>query len=136
LVTYAVGRMNLRSTDMLISIEYPRVRFTGKRPDYASELGLAFGDYVEAYKPNAHAKSNDIFTSKTEPCIALYPVMNMNGSWLMLNLNTKAYFRIPQWRKCNTPLSVINILNEMTGVTGVVEADRIGVDGRRTGAHT
>jgi hypothetical protein len=117
--------MNLRSTDMLISIEYPRVRFTGKRPDY-----------VEAYKPNAHAKSNDIFTSKTEPCIALYPVMNMNGSWLMLNLNTKAYFRIPQWRKCNTPLSVINILNEMTGVTGVVEADRIGVDGRRTGAHT
>jgi hypothetical protein len=128
LVTYAVGRMNLHSTDMLVSTECPRVRFTGKTPDYASELGLAFGDYVEAYNPNAHAKSNDIFTPKTEPCITLYPVMNTNGSWVMLNLNTKAYVRRLQWRKCNTPLSVINRLNEMAGITGVVEADRIGGD--------
>jgi hypothetical protein len=59
LVTYAVGRLNLRSTEMLISAECPRVRFTGQRPEYSSELALAFGDYVEAFNPKAHARLND-----------------------------------------------------------------------------
>jgi hypothetical protein len=72
LVTYSVGRMNLRGTDMLLSDECPRVRFTGQRPEYTTELGLAFGNYVEAYNPKAKIKSNDIFTPRIEPCIALY----------------------------------------------------------------
>jgi hypothetical protein len=38
LVTYAVGHLNLRSTEMLMSPECPRVRFTGQRPEYSTEL--------------------------------------------------------------------------------------------------
>jgi hypothetical protein len=88
LVTYSVGRLNLRNTEMLMSQECPRVRFKGQRPEYSSELALAFGDYVEAYNPKAHAKSNDVFVPKTEPCIALYPEVNTNWSWVLFNLIT------------------------------------------------
>jgi len=48
LATYAINRTNLKSTQGLISKESPRVRFTGMRPEYKTEFGLAFGDYVEA----------------------------------------------------------------------------------------
>jgi hypothetical protein len=120
LVTYAVGRLNLRSTDMLMSNECPRVRFTGQILEYSSELGLAFGDYVEAYNPKAHARSNDIFVPRTEPCIALYPSMNTNGSWVMYNLNTKTYVRRSQWRKCATSDHIIRIMNGLAGETWVI----------------
>jgi hypothetical protein len=35
LVAYAVVRLNLRSTDVLVSNECPRVRFTGRTPKYS-----------------------------------------------------------------------------------------------------
>jgi len=56
LVTYAVSRMNLRSTLALNDMECPRIRFTRARPEYKSELGLCFGDYVEAYNPRQWKK--------------------------------------------------------------------------------
>jgi hypothetical protein len=91
LATHAVNRMNVKSTQGLVSSESPRVRFTGRRPEYKSEFGLAFGDYVEAYNPRAEGRSNDVNIARTEPCIALYPSANRNGSWIMWNINTKAY---------------------------------------------
>jgi hypothetical protein len=48
LVTYAVSRMNLHSTDGLNTNVCPRVHFTVYKPTYKSELGLSFGDYVES----------------------------------------------------------------------------------------
>jgi hypothetical protein len=128
LVTYSVCRMNLRGTDMLVSNECPRVRFTGQRPEYATELGLAFGDYVEAYNPRAQLKSNDIISPRTEPCIALYPAANTNGSWVVFNLNTQSYVRRSQWKKCPMPVSVITIMNGLAGETGVQTADIITQD--------
>jgi hypothetical protein len=123
LVTYAVGRLNLRNTEMLMSQECPRVRFTGQTPEYSSDLALAFGDYVEAYNPKAHAKSNDVFVPRTEPCIALYPAVNTNGFWVLFNLNTNSYVKRSQWRKCPMSDSVIKAMNEMAGQTGVQIAD-------------
>jgi len=128
LVTYAVGRLNLRKTEMLMSAECPRVRFMGQRPDYSSELGLAFGDYIEAYNPKAHARSNDVFVPRTEPCIALYLAVNTNRSWVMFNLNTKSYLRRSQWRKCTMSDNIVQIMNGMAGETGVQAADILDVD--------
>ncbi len=54
LVMYADSCMSLCSTDGLNTNVCPRVRFTGYRPSYKSELGLSFGDYVELYDPKAH----------------------------------------------------------------------------------
>jgi hypothetical protein len=123
LVTYAVGCLKLRSTEMLMSPECPRVRFTGQRPEYSTELALVFGDYVEVYNPKEHARSNDVFVPRTEPCMALYPAVNTKGSWVMFNLNTKSYVKRPQWRKCTMSDGIIKVMNDMAGETGVQVAD-------------
>jgi hypothetical protein len=91
LATYAVNRTNLKSTQGLISTESPRVLFTGIKPEFKTEFGLSFGDYVEAYNPSAEKSSNDVTVARTEPCIALYSSANKNGSWLLYSLKTKTY---------------------------------------------
>jgi hypothetical protein len=126
LITYTVSRVNLRSTSALNTQACPRVRFTGYRPNFKSELGLAFGDYVEVYNPKTHERSNDVFTERTEPCIALYPTANRNGSWVFYNLRTESYVRRSQWKKLPTPQLVIDIMNKLAGVTGVSVAEILG----------
>lgn len=116
LVTYAVSRMSLRSTLFLNDVECPRVRFTGARPEYKFELGLSFGDYVEAYNPRAHNNSNDIMFARTEPCISLYPSANKNGSWILYNLCNKSYVRRTQWKKLPMTQMVINWTQGSSGI--------------------
>jgi hypothetical protein len=115
LVTYGVSRINLRSTKALNDSSSPRVRLTGTRPEFKQEFGLAFGDYAEVYDPKSAIKSNDIKTPRTEPCIALYPSANKNGSWMFYSLNSKAYVRRSQWTKLPTTKLVVAIMNEMAG---------------------
>jgi hypothetical protein len=91
LVTYAVSRMNISSTKALNNEASPRVRLTGFKPDFKHEFGPAFGDYAEVYDPKSADKSNDVTMPRMQPCIALYPSANKNGSWIFFNLNTKAY---------------------------------------------
>jgi hypothetical protein len=93
LVVYAMSRINIRSTKALNDEASLRVRLTGFRPDFKPEFGLAFGDYAEVFNPKAAEKSNDVTVPRTEPCIALYPSANQNGSWVFYNLSTKAYVR-------------------------------------------
>jgi hypothetical protein len=128
LAKYAVNRTNLKSTQGLISKESPRVRFTGRKPAYKAEFGLSFGDYVESYNPRAEAKSNDVTVARTEPCIALYPSANRNGSWIMWNLSTKAYVRRTQWKKLPFSERVIDIMNDIAGDRGIKLADILEED--------
>ena len=123
LATYAVSRTNLRSTQGLVSSESPRVRFTGIKPDFNTELGLSFGDYVEAYDPKAAGKSNDGMTPRTEPCIALYPLANRNGSWVFYNLKSKTYVRRTRWQKLPTTKIIIDIMNALAGEDALTQAD-------------
>jgi hypothetical protein len=123
LVTYAVSRINLKRTASLIDNVSPRVKFTGVRPGFEAEFGLAFGDYVEAYNPRCQQESNNVMLARTEPCIALYPSANRNGSWVLYNLNTKTYVRRTQWKKMPTSQLVINQMNELSGEGGIRLAD-------------
>lgn len=93
LAMHAVSRINFKSTEGLILSESPHVRFTGMKPDYKTEFGLAFCDYVEAYNPQAAKRANDVNMPRTEPCIALYSSANRNGSWVLYNLKSKTYIR-------------------------------------------
>jgi len=43
---------------------------------------------VTMYKPKTHERSND---THNELYVALYPMANRNGSWVLYNLTTKAY---------------------------------------------
>ena len=123
LVTYAVSRLNVRSTKALTNEASLRVRLTGFRPEFKQEFGLAFGDYAEVFNPKAAEKSNDVTVPRTEPCIALYPSANKNGSWIFFNLQTKAYVRRTQWTKLPTNKLVIAVMNELAGVGGIKVAD-------------
>ena len=87
LVTYAISRSNLKASKGIESNVCPRVRFTGYKPDFKTELSLAFGDYVEVYDPKSKGKSNDIITAQTEPCVALSPSASRNGSWVFYITN-------------------------------------------------
>jgi len=107
LAYYATSRKNLKSSGG--STVCPRVKFTGRKPIYKKELGLGFGDYVECYDPKC--KSNDVKSARAEPCIALYPTANANGSWFFLNLDTKKRVRRTTWDPMVTNDLVINAMN-------------------------
>jgi hypothetical protein len=130
LATYAVHRMNTRRTEALPDNVCPRVKFTGVKPDFKKEFGLAFGDYVEAYNPRAAERSNDVEQPRTEPCIALYPSGNKNGSWMLWNIHTKTYVRRTQWKKLPTSQIVIDCMNAAAEGRELTTADLI--DGAAT----
>jgi hypothetical protein len=123
LVTYAASRINVRCTNALADEASPRVRFAGFRPDFKHEFGLDFGDYAEVFNPKAAEKSNDVTVPRTEPCIALYPSENQNGSWVFFNLSTKTYVRRTQGTKLPTSKLAIQVMNELAGTTGIRLAD-------------
>jgi hypothetical protein len=127
LATYVVSRINTRRTTASSDSVCPRVKFTGVKIDYKNEFGLAFGDYVEAYNPRAEQQSNNIYTQRTEPCIALYPSANKNGSWVLYNLRSKTYMRRAQWKKLPVSEVVIAQMTESAGPTAV-EAGAIDVE--------
>jgi hypothetical protein len=122
-ITYAVSRISLKRTASLIDNVSPRVKFTGVRPGFDAEFGLAFGDYVKANNPRCQQESNNVMLVRTEPCITLYPSANRNGSWVLYNLNTKTYVRRTQWKKVPTSQLVINQMNELSGKGGISLAD-------------
>jgi hypothetical protein len=90
----------------------PRVKFTGRKPNFRSELGLAYGDYCEVYVPNVVSKNVD--APRTEPCIALYPSGNANGSWVFLNIKSKRRVRRTNWTKMVTTDLIIDVMNEFS----------------------
>ena len=119
LVCYAVSRRNLRSTSK--SAESPRVKFSGRKPSYAKELSIGYGDYVESYDPTV--VSARAHKDRTEPCIALYPTGNANGSWWLLNIKTKKRVRRTNWVKMVTTELVINAMNSLSATEDDAEVE-------------
>jgi len=83
LVGYAVSRLNVRRTQALCQNVCPRVLFTGV-PIPFREFSVAFGDYVEAYKGTDNTSG-----ARSAACIALCPVGNSTGSWILWKMDTR-----------------------------------------------
>ena len=110
IVLYAVNRLNMRrSASSQGDVSAPKVRFTGRKPDFNKEFGIGFGDYVECYKPGV--VSRDALADRSEPCIALYPLNNGSGSWMMFNLKTRRRVRRSNWRRMNTSQLIVDTMN-------------------------
>ena len=77
---YVGSRKNTKSTLAAGDNISLRVKFTGRKINYAKEYGLKFGDYVECYDPSRQARSNNVMKKWTNLCIALYPSGNLGGS--------------------------------------------------------
>ena len=106
LVAYAVGRINIRRTTAINLNICPKVLFTGMKINFKKELELAFGDYAEVYDG-----TDNTSTSRSIPCIALYPSNNMNGSWEFMNLRTKQRVRRSHWVKMKTTNLIVDVMN-------------------------
>jgi hypothetical protein len=111
LVTFATVRINARRTTSNTTAVAPRVAFTGRKINYKKEYELAFGTYCECYDPKVI--SNDAERDRTEPCIALFPAVNANGSWVFLNLKTNKYVRRSNWVPMVTTDLVITKMNAL-----------------------
>jgi hypothetical protein len=76
-----------------------------------------------SYYTKALDHLNDVLKARTESCIALYPTTNKNGSWVLYNLTTKSCVRRSQWKKLPTSQLIVDIMNELAGLTEVTIAD-------------
>ena len=126
LVTFCVCRINVMTTSSLTGNWCPRVRLTGRKVDFRKEYALTFGEYVEARNPKVVSNS---MAPRTEPCLALYPTLNANGSWKLYNMKTKKLVNRSQFIKVKvTPDNIINAMN-MMAQKGHVKAEDINQDG-------
>jgi len=124
LVTFCVSRLNVQTTSSLVGNWSPRVRMTGRKVDFKKEYALTFGEYVEARNPQAVSNS---MAPRTDPCIALYPTLNVNGSWKLYNLRTKKIVSRSQYTKMkHTPDEIIKMMT-LLGAKGILKpSDIIG----------
>ena len=58
--------------------------------------------------------SKNAYAPRTEPCVALYPTGNTNGSWMFLNIKTKRRVRRTNWQKMVTTELVVDLMNEFS----------------------
>ena len=111
LVTFCVSRLNVQTTSSLMGDWCPRVRMTGRKVDFKKEYALTFGDYVEARNPQVVSNSME---PRTDGCIALYPTLNVNGSWKFYNLRTNRIVSRSQCTKTkHTPDNIIKTMNDL-----------------------
>jgi len=121
LITFCLSRINVMTTSSLTGNWCPRVRMTGRKVDFRKEYALT-GDYIEARDPKVVSNSME---PRTEPCIALYPTLNVNGSWKMYSLVTKRIVSRSQFLKPKfTPENIINSMNVLAS-KGMIKASDI-----------
>ena len=79
--------INLLSDNQRVDPTSPYELFTGNKVDYNTQLRISFGDYAECKNPNR--KPINTISRRTDPCIALLPLLNAQGSFLFFDLDTK-----------------------------------------------
>jgi len=63
---------------------------------------------------------------RTDPCIALYPTLNVNGSWKFYNLRTKKVVARSQYVKIkHTPDNIVSAMNLLAVSKGILKSDDV-----------
>ena len=123
LVCYSVSRINSRRTKSVNINVCPRVRFNGIKINYKRELGLAFGDHVEAKDNKAQSKT---LQEISLPCIALYPAWSTASSWILWSIISKKELRRTFWKKMRTNAHIIKTMNALSkGVVRQVLVEQV-----------
>jgi hypothetical protein len=116
LVAYVVSRLNIRRTMALSENVCPRVLFTGAPVDYKKELQVAFGDYVEAYEG-----TDNTSRARSAACIALHPVGNLSGLWILWKIETRTRVRRTNMRKMVTSDLIVQAMNATAAESAIAE---------------
>ena len=96
----------------------------GRTVRYSDEYCAGFGDYVKGVDPTVVKNQGG---DKCE-CIALYPSANVVGSWVLWNFRTNRPVRKTIFNKLHIPPRVIEIINDIAGINGIIKADVITDD--------
>jgi hypothetical protein len=109
-VLYCVTRINMTPSATHMDATSPREKFYGRKTSEKVDLAVGFGEYVQAFDANVVKNS---MQARTESCIALCPVGNLQGSVKFYNLATKAVVTRDAWKVLPVPDAVIKELNSM-----------------------
>ena len=112
LIYFCVSRINLFPTRNSLSRISPREAFTGRKTNFKRDVRIGFGDYMQCDIPNILKKS-DVNQPRTEGCLALLPVGNVQGSVLCYKLSTGRVVTRDHFTILPTPDQVIAYLNQL-----------------------
>ena len=106
LVEYVTLMLNFEPNSKRENTTSPFELFRGLKIDYKKQLRrISFGDYAESHVP--HITSNTM-QSRTDPCIALIPLLNAQGSNLFYNLDTRRTCVRDTWSELPFPADILN----------------------------
>jgi hypothetical protein len=88
----------------------PKELLTGRKINFDTDLRIGFGDYVHSTTPNIVKNSME---ARTQGCIALLPIGNIQGSVKFLRLDTNKIVTRDQWKTLPMPDIVISRLNDL-----------------------
>jgi hypothetical protein len=95
LVAFCVTMINLLPDNKREDPTSPYELFTGRKVDYAKQLRISFGDYAECKNPNRKPINGP--KPRSDPCIALLPTLNQQGSYVFFDLGTRRTVVRTKW---------------------------------------
>jgi len=108
LVEYVTLMLNFEPNSTREDPTSPYELFRGLKVDYKRQLRISFGDYAECHNP--HITSNTVHR-RTDPCLALLPTLNAQGSHLFYNLDTRSTCIRDTWDKLPFPADILRRCN-------------------------
>jgi len=110
LVEYVTLMLNFEPNSTREDPTSPYELFRGLKVDYKRQLRISFGDYAECHNP--HITSNTV-RRRTDPCLALLPTLNAQGSHLFYNLDTRSTCIRDTWEQLPFPADILRRCNNL-----------------------
>jgi len=107
-VVFTINRTPVAGGNSFVSAQECLV---GRKLDYRKDLRMEFEQYIQAWTPNNVKNS---MKPRTEGCIALTPVGNIQGSIWCYTLRTGKVVRRDQWIPLPMPTEVIEAVNALS----------------------
>jgi hypothetical protein len=127
-VLFIIGRLNWVPTSVGSERVSSNQVMLGRKLNMETDLDLSFGEYVEAHSYDTISNTR---VSRTEPCIALMPDGNRQGTWWLMQLKNWEPVRRDRYTKMPMPDAVIAKLNAWAVETRGVRTDPVFLfDGR------
>ena len=110
LVLYCVNRLNMCPSSTRVDPTSPRELFLQRKIDFALDLRICFGDYVQAHTVNTIRNS---MTPRVDGAIALTPLGNAQGSVKFYCLATGGIITRDHWTVVPLTDNIIAHMNEL-----------------------
>jgi hypothetical protein len=114
-VLYVITRLNWVPTSVTSERISANNVLLGRKLNAETDLDLKHGDYVEAHSEDTI--TNTVTVSRTEPCIALMPDGNVQGTWWFMQLRNFEPVRRDRYTKLPMTQAVIDVMNKWADET-------------------